>query len=183
MKNLPSFPSLHSTFLLFLVLLLCLHLFLSPFLILSFSLNSSCLGNDRGCFKFLLWPIHCIKESVFDDMKIEQANIFWLFADSFSSGQSIDLWVTYHFSHVFKGSDSQEREKITENKRSVCLCARVHFGAGGGCCYWWHFKFSLYSPHKQSTRKEWSTEKNKKKIVLACFEKSLSCQEVQMIKG
>lgn len=125
-KNLPSFPSLHSMFLL---LLLCLPPPSHPFSF-SLSLKNSCLENDRRCFKFFLWPIYHIKESVFDDMKTEQTNIFWLFADSFPSRKRIDLSVTYHFSHAFKGSDSQERKKsrrIKEERVCMCVCLRSWF--------------------------------------------------------
>lgn len=54
-------------------------------------------------------------------MKTEQPSLFWLFANAFSCRQSIDLLVTYHFSHAFKGSDSQVRKIIMEDKRSVCM--------------------------------------------------------------
>lgn len=51
------------------------------------------------------------EKSVFMTLKLSKPNLLWLFADAFSFRQSTDLSVTYHFSHAFKGSDSQKREK------------------------------------------------------------------------
>lgn len=94
-------------------------LFTFSLLALSFPppLYRDCLGHGIKWLKFFLQPIHWVNESVLYDMKTEQPNLFWLFADSFL----LDKVLTFQLPTIFQNHGE---------KRKVYMCLYV---CVGGC--------------------------------------------------
>ena len=66
--------------------------------------------------------------------------------------------------HMYSKVAILKREKKSRRIKEECVCVRVRTsGQEGGAATDGILNSQLYSPHKQSTRKEWSTEKNLKK--------------------